>query len=722
VIRWDQKETIEGYTVIPDQDATGTWAILPREPRFRLGPDGKPVLFAAQYRSVIEADGGRKVGGIIVCDVEYAIPAADRAKVATALQPRLNAAHGGADGAPQVRLIDPSYTSGKANVQFLDAGGTNTLVERVQVPALPALYGNLGLPITVELSPEGATFCKEALFGTGGILQVPYMMKFPVAMPPMSVRIWFNAAKFMEFHQHVEIDWSMWGQDDYRESVSEQFRSSESSGIVVDPGAVTDQKVVADIADWARRSLDDAVKRMVIPDIPEVGADDRKVPDGIDNLWRDIEVGRMVSFDRTYTQGQVIEIETAFSSATVPNIGAMKDAQGNPIDVSQYWREIDLDDEFLKTIRVSARANADFAHLPIDSVEVKISYADTPPREYSLTKADDVAKFEQYTDGKGYDYTYSYQVNYVGEAQRYQSPDLPSDEQVLTINVGDTGVLDVQVFAGDIDFSQVQRARLTLTYGDATRGIPAREETVILDKEHPTGRVQRVVFAPVDQPYSYQVVYEMAGGKQLTVKPRESRSEMLFVNDPFADTRTVGIRGFGDFDTRIDTIFLNAAYTDAANDYQQTATFALTKSKPFADWTFPVVDGDAGTVTYSGTVMFKGGAQPQDIPEQSATRNTIMVGDLPKDVVVMGDLVDFGRAKLVKVALHYTDAAHGIDVTKDVILKAGQTGPVTWSHAFKAGDPRYSVTVTYFLVGGGTRTVGPLTTGDDTFLVPEVPA
>ena len=196
---------------------------------------------------------------------------------------------------------------------------------------------------------------------------------------------------------------------------------------------------------------------------------------------------------------------------------------------------------------------------------MKLHYQDEAPQEYSLTSADDVAKYEEYTDGRGYEYAYSYQVNYKGESQRFQSPELTTDEPVLTVNVGDTGILDVELLPGDLDFSQITRARLELRYEDPGRASPPVEHSGDPRQERTRRRgSRRSCSFPSTRPTSYQRgLRDGLGGKDYTVDWRDSRARQLYINDPFADSRTVGIRGFGDFNTRIDTIFLNLRYEDA---------------------------------------------------------------------------------------------------------------------------------------------------------------
>src|SRR5262249_42422048 len=155
-------------------------------------------------------------------------------------------------------------------------------------------------------------------------------------------------------------------------------------------------------------------------------------------------------------------------------------------------------------------------------------------------------------------------------------------------------------------------------------------------------------------------------------------------NDPFSETKTIGIRALGDLDKQVDTIFVDLQYLDETNSYNQTHSVALSKGTPFFDWSFPVISSTGGKVTYSGTIKYKNGTE-EDIPQTTATKDTLLVGPRVEDtleVQVLPDLLDFSTLKLVKASLKYEDTANGISMQKDVIFHNGNPA-VTWSIPLK---------------------------------------
>jgi len=583
-------------------------------------------------------------------------------------------------------------------------------------------------PFTVEFSPEGATLAEQALQDKGGIIQVIYDLFTPVKLPPVTVTVWFNSEKFMHFHQEVDINWRFWGDDSYREKIEQQWRTSEAGGVDIEPGTVTDQKVINAVRDWGFQSLDDAVKRMVLSDIPDVSADQRKVPDGIEHVWRDQAVSKVASFRRTLKEGQNMEWNPS-PRGTLPNITSLKDKEGKPLKWSDFAKVVDLDDPFFKQLNVSVTANADFQNIPIHSVDVHLDYHQGDTQrvdDFHLTTPNDVGKFATFIEKDAWKYKYHYQVNYKGSDRTYKSPEVETDSKFLTINVGDTGFLEIRAQAGDLNFDQVERAQVVLQYEDTSNDVPLIEDSFTLDKAHTEHKFSKLIFAPVKNAYKYRTKYFMKDGKEYSVDWQEARSMQFFVNDPFSANRTVGLRGIGDFQSDIATIFVDLSYVDEKNKYSQRNSVALNKSTQFLDWNFPIIDETAGKVIYSGSIQFQDG-RIEEIKETVATKNTILVGKARDDneflsVQVISDLLDFSRIKLAKVALHYVDSANGIDTRKDLIIKKTDTSVPPWSVRIQDKTKKtYEWQATYFMTDGTQKKTTPATTGE-TSLVLEVPA
>lgn len=699
MLKWDKVETINGLSVYGDEADPNLWYALPQTPRFRID-NGKPVFKFIKYKFPIEHAGGKKGGGFLICDVEFGVSRAEEDALREVLQERINARWTGASDPPKAKIGQLSFTRGAASVQILDQGGA--LVEKVTNPASPSLYGRMVLPITVELSPAGATMLEQALQDDGGVVQVVYDLWTPVKMPPVSARVWFDLRKTMDFHQHINVEERICREDDYTESITQLISSSQSGGIKIDPGAVTDQKVIEGVTTWANKTMADAATRMVLGDAPLQNPEEiRKLytEQDFENIDVHFFDRRRAHFDQTYTIGQVMEWNPA-PRGTLPNITSMKGPDGKPYEWKNYSSVVDLNDPFFRTMKVTMRVNADFDKLPLHSVELKVEY-DTPGQnivvEPVFTNATSTESMEAFVANNDRHYTYSYQVNYKGESRPFVSEEKTSNDPSLVVNVGDLGILHLDIAPGDLNFDQVRAAQVKLWYGEGADRI---ETSLSMSKDKPTHTWTKVIFAERRTPVHYQVKYFMADGREFDGPEQTTGSNELRINDPFASTRTVNIRGFGDFATRIDTIFVDLAYVDRLNNYSQTKSIALNAGSTFDEWSFPAILPEGGELSYVVNIRYKDGTVKKQT-ELPVEGNTVMVGDvqLMETVEVMADLIEFAEFRLVKVTLSTTEP--GIGRSTDLVFKAASPTTMTWEYPYADAALRaLDYTITYFAANG----------------------
>jgi len=711
MLAFDRSDTIEGISVYEDHADPRVFYLLPNQPRFRLDEQKRPVFKFIKYRFPVDRSDGKKGGGFVIFDVEFSVSDELREKIRGQLQERLDQRFRNANPKPQVILgqLRPISTStlGKpaVTVQFLGSNGA--LVEKIQNPVGPALFGNFITPVTVELTPEGATLCEQALQGRGGIIQISYNLPMVVRLPALSASVHFWSQKFMSFHQEVNIGTNIWGTPrSRRERTEEFFSDKEFASVDINPGMVTDQKVIAAVRDWGWSTLEDAVKRMLLSNIDPVKDDQKKVDESLRHLTRDIVVQKVVDFHRTYRENMNMDWDPT-PGGTLPNITNIPGVQW-----SDYAIVVDLDDPFFKQLNLSAQPNVDFQNLPIHSIDVHVEYPKQggakEVKDFNFKKEDDIGHFNVFLDNNSRKYKYSYKVNYRGESKVFQAPLVESEETSLTINVGDTGIITADLSPGDIDWEVIRAAQVSVRY--EPRNAPAVEKQFTLDKDHPNHRFQEVVFETVDKPYQYKVKYLMKDGKEFEGDWRSSEASTLIVNDVFSAIKTVGLRARGNLETDVEVILVDLVYEDAVNKYTQTKSTALDSGNNFFDWTFPVISETGGKVTYSGTIKYRNNAE-EDIPPTEATGNTILVG--PKiagflEVSVLPDLIDFDQVKLARISLHYTDSANAIDVKKDFTFKLGAANETSFKVELKdKTKTSYEWRATFFLNDGSKKEVPP---------------
>lgn len=716
-----QTVTVNGIdvTVYGDHEFFNVFYPLPQQPRYRRNADGKLSFAFYKYRFPVDRPDGKKGGGFLLFDVEFVVDEQilEGVKEQLATQVQQEANRRNISPVPPVIIGAFNFTKGTTSLLYPEG----LVTKQIPNGGKPSLFGNNVSTFALELPPEGATFFEQAMQGQGGAVSIVYDLWFWARLPQIKISAYFHASKFYSFYQSIDTDWNVWAEDSYRETIREQMISSESMTFDFNWGGVTDEKVRAPIRDWAQRALEESVERNMIEAIAPVPDDQRKRPDGIEDVTRDITNTKISNVSIHYRESQTVDWNVA-PQGILQNITSLTDKDGNPIKWSDYARTIDLDDPFFKTLRVNAFVNADFENLPIHSVEVKLIYNDRPMAnlvegepdgEVVLNAAGSVGKFASFVENDNWKYKYSYQVNYRGASRQFQSPEIETNEGTLTIGVDDVGLLSVDVSAGDLNWAEIDRASITLTYSDS--GVEPIEEQFQLTEAAPSTRIQHVLFQPMRKNYQYRVKYFMKGGKEYEGPLFESRAQRLFVNDVFDARQTVSVRGVGDFTNRIQNVFVDLKYEDATNGYTQSTSRALNGASSFFDWTIPVINDKAGKVTYSGMVAYKDGTN-DTIPETEATSNTILLPPAIEaflDVQVITDLLDWAQVRLVRVSLSYADPDSDAAATKDFILSPANKANQTWKVELKNKlQDSFTYQITYYLTSGLQRTVGPTTTKD----------
>jgi len=722
---------VPGVAVYGDDQAISTFYVIPDGPRFRI-EDGLPVFKFLKYRVPIDRQNGKRGGGYVFFDVTFDVPPEKMEAVKQALQQQINEKFARMSAlqrmalgnqAPPVTIGTIPWLRGTASLTMKEGDGT--MIQKIWSPGKPSLFGRNIATFAMELSDFGATLFEQALQGKGGVVSVNYDLFTYTKLPPIKVNGRFFSEKFYSFFQDIDVEWNFWAEDSYQETIREQSRDSSSYTLNFDWGGMTDEKVKNQIRDWATRTMEDNIEKKMIEAIAPVSADDRKAPDGIEDVTRDISNTKIASFDLNFKEGITMEWNPA-PQGIMPNITNLKGPDGKPLVWTDFAEEVDLDDPFFKTLNVTMQVNADFAKLPIHSVELHLEYPKTNGKEigeFRFNKADETQKFECFIDNNNWKYKYFYEVNYKGASKTFKSPLIETDEKVLTVNLDDLGFLHVQIQPGDLNFEQVKQVQVTMEYEDSANGVDLFEQQFTLDKDHKTHNFDKLIFAAKKNPYKYRLKYFMQDGKEYQVKEAEGRSPYLFINDPFAATKTVGVRAMGNLDTDIDTIFVDLKYNDETNKYSQTKTVALSKASPFFDWSFPVIDELAGKITYSGNIKFKNG-MIENIAEVTTDKNTLMIGKKIEDVLeiqIVPDLLDFTVIKLAKVSLHYEDPENNINEKEDMLFKPGADASKTWRVEIKdKSEKEYKWKASYFMTDGSDKKTVEVMT-DEESLILELP-
>ncbi|WP_452223650.1 hypothetical protein [Lacinutrix chionoecetis] len=731
----NNQRVIEDVIVYGDDLKMNVFYPIPEQPRFRLDKEGKPIFKFLKYRFPIDRPDGKKGGGFAVFDVEFSVPDEKMTIIKEKLQEEVNriAQKRNISPPPPVKIGAVRYIKGTSRLMLNDEN--SVLVERIIDAGKPSLFGKNISTYSVELSVEGAALFEKALQGKGGFFGVMYELYHEAKLPPIKVVGKFRAKSFYKFVQEIDVEERVCAEDDYKETLKEIMKRSESKTLTIDPGsAEVDKKVLDQIRSWAQGSLDDAAERLMIEALPVENPEEARKwyqEQDIEDVRKEVTRKSISDFTLRYKEHAYIEVNIN-PQGVMPNITTLKDKEGKPIVWEDYAEEVDLNHPFFKQINATVKVNAPFDELPIHSIEVKLNYKGEPMDvigsaingEFQFSKADDVAHFASFIKDDDFNYTYSYQVNYKGASKIFQSEEITTDESVLTINADATGILSVAVIPGDVDFDQVKQVQITMEYEDRSNGVDKITDQFIMDKDNPNHKFEHIIFSKRSKPYKYKVNYKMSNGKEFETDWVEGNSNRLFINDPFTQSKTVGFRASGDLTTDIANIFIDATYKDEANDYVVTQSIALSKDLTFFDWLIPLVDESINTITYKGHIVKINGTQ-EEIPEKTSDASTIIVGENVEDLMSISinpALLDFaGTLKLAIVHMEYVDTDNDIKERKDFTFKEGAAEEAIWNIKLKdKSKTKYSWKASYFFKDG-SRKETEKTEADDLTILPEPP-
>jgi hypothetical protein len=711
-------------TVYRDDVSDVRFYALPKVPTIRRD-GGKAVMKYVKYRTLKPMKNGDLGAALVFMDVELALLPEAEQRIRGDLAKRVKEARGEGDPRPmgpdQIELAKIQPTKSTVLVELLS--GSDNLVQSVRNANTPSNFGNNVVAISAELNQLGAPIFEAVMKsqGAGGV-RVVYDVEFSGRFPPVTAVGTWSATKFYSFFQEVDYEENFWSEDDMTENIHEMFSNSESRLVVVDPGALPNSdpetaKLLDIVRGSVERQLDEAVKRNLLEVIPPESRDVSKIrEEDFENIKRSVTVNKRADVTIRVKENQVAAVQV-HPQANMPSLVS----QG--FKWEDYAMEVDTDDPFFRQLNVTIQVNADFVNLPIFSVDVSIDY---PPwtakhgvQTFSFRKSDDIGKFNAFIEGGSTKFKYRYTVNYKGESRVFVSAERDFEGTDLKINVDELGLWLVDVEVGDMNFDQVSRAVLTLEHPPVEPGVPPISRFQI-DKDNKKFAVKELLLRPA-QPYNAAVKFFMKDGREYVRELPNQKGQRFYVDDPFSATKSVQLRTRGDFERRIDTIFVDLAYEDAANNYRQTSSIALSKDKRFIDWTFPVVDERVGKVTHRAITTFKDGSSA-DTGEQPVTGTTLLLGEDTATLTVrlIPDLIDWAAVKLATVELHYADG-QTIDERESFTFRKGAP-EAKWELALRDRTKKtYDWTAKFFMQDGSKRDSKSPVPIDDEDLILELP-
>jgi hypothetical protein len=381
--------------------------------------------------------------------------------------------------------------------------------------------------------------------------------------------------------------------------------------------------------------------------------------------------------------------QSVLSSQLNPNDNLSNVLAGQ--DVSQFRTQISLDSAFYKYLDVMVVCTADFDADPISLVKAHVSYQAQGPQG-AISQANDYVfqkggapqqRFATYVAAPDKQtYSYEYDVYYRGSTDKCAITG-QSDQSVLVLDADRLGILKVDVQAGIVNWDQIQQIAVTMAYGS---GSGRKTTEFVLDGTHQTHQWVEVIGSAVTDPYTWSATFVDKSGQRIDVPAAQQRGALV-INQPMGESLDVTLVAVGTFGGQglIQQVGVALKYLDAANDYNQTTSFLLTKEGDTKEWKIALVNKNLRTYQYQVTVFYAGGVTRVD--DWRTTDATILpVGDpFGFKVTVLPFLLKGTPWMFGTLKVSFDDAAANIHA-EDTLQVTDFTAPLSWRFRLGAVD------------------------------------
>jgi hypothetical protein len=729
MLKLDNVRTIENHQIHGDDDASRShvFYVMPRFPRIGRLENGGLALRFVEY-DAIRVAGESQFGGFVAFDTDLSMLPETEEKIRQKLQEEVNNRAGG--NGPKVQLQTIPWLSGAVRLVLQQDG---KIVERISGTTLPSLTGDNTACFFLELTVLGTAIFKETLSkGTSSAIQVMYDLDHYCRLP--EARAWgtWHASSFYSFWQDVDTEDNFWSEDSYTEITRSSRYQNEVTEThfepVEDPNLTPDQRAQFDawVHDLITKQLEAGVQRNLLQAVQAVDPSVKEWTDGqdIEDVHREVSNTQISDVRVEWTEAKAI-IRSIHPNGSLPTVTSLKGADGKQLKWEDYYSKISVD-EFLRTLRLSIRVDADFADYGITLVEVKVRYphgenAKTVEATFGKEDVGKPQKAEFIVADKIRKFFWSYSVHFEGDTPVWTSDEKEDDGTDLNVKLSNLPVLKLDIVNGDINFEQVSRARVRVRY---TGGEHPVERFFNLTENSSEHKLLEVIGKPRTGDVTYQTTYTMKGdGREITGPELTTDADIVSIDDPFRALKTITFVAVGDLDNDISDISLQATYAEPANDYQQTFAVNLSGAgKTFDTWTFPTIDETKGTLSYQATIGHRDGTS-EDVDVSDAKGTNFKLGRTfadKLDVRLVPDLLDWTKLKLVNVSLRYEHSTP--PKTDDFLFRAADSTAKAWTVLLAKNAPAtYSYTATYFLLDG-TRKIDTKDDVKDESLFLELPA
>ena len=697
----------ENVVVFRDHAVPTLFYYLAGPPRLTRDEDGTPNLLLLKYRHALDSSTSMSArereqlgGGFLMFGVDCGLSDDTKAEIKRELEARQP------PGSGPVSLVPVLYTAGTVKVLALDSdgGGESRFVNKVLGTATPSLLQDQRAIFSLSLSGEAATLLEAAYQEELSPIGVMYELEFSGLRPALAVKVTADLKRVYEkLSAGLNVD-----------------IGTDSAGIGVDISATlswlkengaVDVKILrlqeGSSVDEMERQAMALLKETLLQELFKPAMSQQKTQPSLTDAMgamRDL-VASSQQMNEGQTSESTVEIglelaykrEEELKTVTFDyDVAAPEKRKHTPngffsalltdTEKDKHIKEIDLDDQFFKTMTVQAQTAADFAGLDLQTALLHIHYggSERDPREAwtaSFSAADATPKsFQAFRDGD--DFAYRYQLEYffggsdsIAALTNHVTTEWRgSTSRVQVVHpASDVEMLSVWVEPGVVDWELVEQIETTLSFEHEPADFKD-VRTLVLRKD--SERQRWLVRLPDGAPrvYTVQCRWHLGNGNVVQGEPATHEDRHLYVGDPFPHRIEVTIVPQVD-PTQVQRVLVMLEYDDPEHDLVVRKAVELVgpdyRSRTVE---IPLIDPERREYGYSISLVPAAGGEALNRPLVRTTQSVIPV--LPAGM----------RFDLTVVVLGKLDSAGMIGLQIDIRAEPPD-GMVqeTFSHLFEPG-------------------------------------
>ena len=721
--------------------------ILPDKPAIARD-NGKPVFSLIVYRQDEEridptAPRTQDVGGgILTFTVELTIPTDTLRRIKGKL--RAIVFGDSTDPADDVDLVFVPFLEGKVSVAVAGEQGTDTGTDREFVKNVVGGgkvggIGNNRAAVMVKLTQAGGALLSQLSKINTLPINIRYELPFEHRLLGVAMRVWCDMASSFTLIQEVlhtsdEYDDGYLGMSenhvpvDKITSVTETMVRSKTAGVTVVPqSSLIDNETVMALEKFGFELLNKEMEK-AIQAAPPPAEIDRTY---LTNFSQNFSSAFNFSLDR-----RMVLTRTVYPSANVSNVFT-------PDNFDELVTFVDLRTGFFTFLKVPIRVNADFEHLPLDSVTVTVRYerdriggAGREERvdSFNFTSGSNIQTFLAFANSlRDVAYDWKAEVHYKGSAQPYRFDYRRGvKDDFLVVDVGALGMIAVDLGLGLVDLEKFPRAKVAMRYR-STALNKTLEQEFLLDKDTATARWAEVVQEEATRGYEYKVDWLKKGGDILEGTWTPSSASKLRLDAPIPDQLEVMVVCTGNFKdgpSQIAQVAVGLRYEDPDNAYTQDGNLVFTSEGQNLPWAIDIRNPQLRDYKYKYTIVYKDGVVrevPEDRSWLAGQPGFITVGEkYTIEVDIYPALQKYpDHAKMVQVDLHYEDPANAIRDNGSFMFSADapQNTKQTWRVRGKPNGPKaYRYRIKYFAISGAITELPAVVQESEAIVIPPLAA